>query len=260
MRVAVVGCGAIGGTVARAILGGEVAGVDLVGVVHNAGADPVGLPVLGIADAVREADLVVECAGQDALAEIAPPVLEAGKDLLVVSVGALADDAVFAAVTCSRAGRVYLSTGAIGGLDVLSAAARMGPLSDVRITTTKAARSLVQPWMSEPEATRLRQTLEPVELLRGPARKVTAEFPTSANVAASVAVACGSWDLVEAVVVADPEARRTSHVITADGQAGSYRFEIANRPSEENPRSSGVVPFAVLRALDTLANAKVVFR
>lgn len=259
MRIAVVGCGAIGGTVARAIAAGEVVGAELVGVVHNVGADPQGLPVLGIADAVREADLVVECAGQNALAEVAPLVLDAGKDLLVVSVGALADDAVFAAVVGSSAGRVYLSTGAVGGLDVLSAAARMAPLSDVRITTTKIAHALVQPWMSEPEAMLLRRAREPVELLRGPARKVTAAFPTSTNVAASVALACGSWDVVEAAVVADPEARRTSHVITAEGQAGSYRFEITNRPSEENPRSSGVVPYAVLRALDALAGAKVVF-
>lgn len=260
MKVAVVGCGAIGGTVARRIAEGDVPGANLVGVVHGDGADPPDLPVVDLHRAVREADLVVECAGQPVLRTLAPAVLGAGTDLLIVSVGALADEAVFAAVTAPSTGRVYLSTGAIGGVDLLGAASRMGGIREARIVSTKTARNLVQPWMSAAEAARLREAREPVELMRGPARKVTAAFPASANVAASVALAVGDWDAVEAVVVADPAAERTSHVVTAAGEAGSYRFEIANQPSEQNPTSSGVVPFAVLQAVGGLAGAKVVFR
>lgn len=260
MRVAVVGCGAIGGTVARALAAGEVPGAELAGVVHGDGVDPPGLPVCDVDTALRDADLVVECAGQSVLARLVPRVLGGGKDLLVVSVGALADDVVFDAVTRPSAGRVYLCSGAVGGLDMLSAAARMGPLTSVRIVSTKAPRGLVQSWMDGTEAARLRTAAEPVELMRGPARKVTAAFPKSANVAASVALAAGSWDVVEAAVVADPAVRRSSHVITAEGRAGSYRFEITNQPSERNPASSGVVPFAVLRTIADLAGGRVVFR
>lgn len=260
MRVAVLGCGAIGGTVARALARGEVTGTELVGVVHDDPVDPADLPVFGIDDALSVADLVVECAGQGALSTLGPRVLATGADLLVASVGALADEEVFGALTTPATGRIYLSTGAIGGLDLLAAAARMGSLHSVAITTTKQAGNLVQPWMSEAEADRVRRASEPAELMRGPARKVTAAFPKSANVAASVALAAGDWDVVTATVVADPAAWLTTHVITVDGVAGTYRFEIRNHPSAETPTTSGVVPHAVLHAIEGLAGHKAVFR
>ncbi|MEV0050614.1 aspartate dehydrogenase domain-containing protein [Saccharopolyspora shandongensis] len=253
MKVAILGCGAIGGVVARAVRDGEVPGAELVGVVHAERTDPPGLPVLDVEAAIEQADLIVECAGQRALAELGPSIVAAGTDLLVVSVGALADDALLAKLRDTGPGRLHLCSGAIGGLDVLAAAARMGGLSEVRIVTTKKATTLIQKWMDEPAAQRLRTAVEPVELMRAPARAVTAAFPASANVAASVALAVGDWDLVEAAVVADPKAPLTSHVITAEGRAGDYRFEIRNHPSPANPATSGVVPHAVLAAVGRLA-------
>lgn len=260
MKVAVIGCGAIGGILARALHANEVAGAELVGVVHEDLTDPPDLPVLGIDEAIATAELVVECAGQQALVAFGPSVLAAGKDLLVVSVGALAEEAVFAALSEPASGRVHLCTGAVGGLDLLSAAARMGGMRSVRITTTKLAANLVQPWMAEAEAERVRNASEPVELMCAPAREVTAAFPKSANVAASVALAVGDWESVEAVVVADPAAGLTEHVITAETAAGSYRFEIRNHPSEQTPTTSGVVPYAVLRAVESICGNGPVFR
>ena len=258
MRAGVIGAGSIGGVVARALRDGSVPGATLSGVVDPAGAAD--LPLVSLDELLSTSDLVVEAAGQRALAEVGPQVLAAGRDLLVVSVGALADDALLDKLLCAGPGELHLSTGAIGGLDLLRAAARMAPLSRVTIETTKLAANLVQAWMSDEEAARLRTTAEPVELMRGPAREVTAAFPKSANVAASVALAVGDWDVVEAAVIADPAAELTSHVITADGPAGSYRFEIRNRPSPRTPTSSEVVPHAVLAAIAALAEPRVVFR
>jgi len=51
-------------------------------------------------------------------------------------------------------------------------------------------------------------------------------------------------------LTADPKASLTSHVIEASGPSGEYRFEIRNNPSPQNPRTSGIVPFAVLRSLE----------
>ncbi|GAA2632566.1 aspartate dehydrogenase domain-containing protein [Actinomadura fulvescens] len=258
IAVAVVGCGAIGGVVARALDAGEVAGVRLAGVVDPAGAP--GLPQLSLEGAIEAADLVVEAAGQSVLADVGPRVVAAGTDLLVVSVGALTDDALLARLYGAGEGRVHLVTGAIGGLDMLRSAARMGPLEKVRIVTTKKPAGLVQPWMDEAEARRVRSADGPVEVRRGPAREIAAAFPRSTNVAAAVALAVGDWDRVEAVVMADPAATLTSHVITASGAAGDYRFEIRNRPSPDNPTTSQVVPYAVLKAIGDLAARTGSFR
>ncbi|GAA1205349.1 aspartate dehydrogenase domain-containing protein [Prauserella alba] len=257
MKVAVLGCGAIGGAVAHALAAGSVAGADLVGVVHADPVDPPGLPVIGFEEAIGCSDLVVECAGQPALRSYGPRVLRAGVDLLVVSTGALVDDELFTSLTEADGGKLSLSTGAIGGLDMVVAATGMGGLDRATLTTTKRAVSLIQPWMSEAEARRLTSAREPIELMRGSARTIASAFPKSANVAASLALAVGDWERVEAAVVADPNAELTSHVITAEGGAGSYRFEVRNHPSAETPTTSGVVPHAVLRAIRSLAGGTV---
>ncbi|MPZ95306.1 MAG: DUF108 domain-containing protein [Propionibacteriales bacterium] len=257
MRVGVIGAGSIGSVVAAALRDGAVPGARLTGVSDPA--QPDGLPVLPVGELIEASDLVVEAAGHQALAELGPQVLDAGRDLLVVSVGALADEELHERLRAAGPGVPHLSTGAIGGLDLLRAAARMG-LHHVELVTTKRAASLVQPWMSDAEAERLRTADTPVELMRGPARKVTAAFPKSANVAASVALAAGDWDVVETAVVADPCAETTSHVITAEGAAGRYRFEIRNHPSQETPTSSQVVPYAVLSAIGALATPEGAFR
>ncbi|HEY6496910.1 MAG TPA: aspartate dehydrogenase domain-containing protein [Trebonia sp.] len=251
ISVAVVGCGAIGGVVARSLRAGEVPGATLKGIVtRNAKAN---LPALSLSRALESADLVVEAAGQQALAEIAPQVPGSRAILLVVSVGALRDDATFKLLASVPPGRVHLTTGAVGGLDMLRSAARMGPLDAVRIVTTKKPAALVQPWMSPGEAGALRSATGPVEIRRGPAKEIAGAFPQSANVAAAVALAAGDWDLVEAVVMADPGTAVTSHVIMASGAAGEYKFEIRNRPSPANPKTSEVVPYAVLAAIEDIA-------
>lgn len=259
MRVGVIGAGSIGSVVATALRDGAVPGARLSGVAHTDPVAPDGLPVLRTDALIEASDLVVEAAGHRALAELGPRVLDAGRDLLVVSVGALADEVLHERLLAAGPGVLHLSTGAIGGLDLLRAAARMGP-HRVELVTTKRASALVQPWMSDVEAEQLRTTDNPVELMRGPARKVTAAFPKSANVAASVALAVGDWDVVEAAVVADPDAATTSHVITAEGAAGAYRFEVRNHPSPQTPTSSEVVPYAVLSAIEALATPKGAFR
>jgi aspartate dehydrogenase len=85
-------------------------------------------------------------------------------------------------------------------------------------------------------------------------------FPRSTNVAAAVALAVGAWDVVEAVLLADPAATLTRHEIAATGPAGEYRFEIRNRPSPRTPTTSEIVPYAVLRTLRELARPGFVFR
>jgi aspartate dehydrogenase len=230
-RVAVVGTGAIGSVVIDALEKGRVLGARLTA-------------VIGLGDSLEcvlaDADVVVECAGQGALAELGPRVIAAGRDLLAVSIGALANDALHDRLR-GGPGRLILTSGAVGGLDLLRAAAAMAPLEKVQIITTKKPAALGVP-----------PGTHPVEVMRGPARQVATAFPRSANVAAAVALAVGSFEVVEAVVVADPAATRTSHVISASGPAGDYRFEIRNRPSPANPASSQVVPHAVLATLQDL--------
>lgn len=255
LRVVVLGKGAIGGPVREALASGRIHGARLTAVVDRTGATrPDGEAIEGDTW-LDEADLVVEAAGQPAVAALGPSIVAAGVDLLVLSIGALGDDDLHDRLAAGP-GRLYLSTGAIGGLDVLRAVADAGTLQHASIETTKRPRTLIQDWMSEAQRTELLEAAGRVEVLRGSPQHIAGAFPASANVAMAVAAAAGSPALVEAAVFADPECTVTTHDITVESTTGTYRFRIANQPSPENPATSGLVPLSVLRAIRDLAGRK----
>ncbi|MDA3631049.1 DUF108 domain-containing protein [Saccharopolyspora sp. WRP15-2] len=252
LRVGLLGFGSIGAKVASELDAGAVPGARVAAVLRRR-ADAGPSAVDSLAELLRRCDVVVEAAGPAVLREVAAQVLDTGRDLVAVSVGGLFEDGFVDRLP--RRGRLVLCSGAIGGLDLLRAAAFAGPLRRVRITSRKKPRSLLQPWMEAWVADRLKTMEpgdEPVELFDGGVAQAVQLFPNNVNVAATVAFAAGDRALVEVCVVADPAATRTAHVIEIDGSIGSYRFEIANDPSPRNPASSAVVAYSVLRSIADL--------
>lgn len=254
LRVAVIGAGAIGGTVARELASGAVPGARLVGVVvrRRESATEQGLTPVTLAEALDECDLLVECAGVEVVAEFGPAVIGAGRDFLVTSVGALVDGELRERLLAGP-GRLFLTSGAIGGLDLLTAAARSGGLSAVTLTTTKAPSTVVQTWMSGTERERILGATDATVAYTGTVTEAIRRFPKSLNVAVALAHATGMWDEVAVTMVADPSAHLTTHRIVASGASGEYEFTIRNLPHPENPATSGVVPKAVLTAIGRVA-------
>jgi aspartate dehydrogenase len=255
-RIGIIGHGAIGARVAADIAAGKVKGATLEAIINRTAIQNAPAAQVEIAEALERCDLLVECAGQEALIEHGEAVLSAGVDLLAASLGALADPHLSQRLLSAGPGRLFLTSGSIGGLDLLASGARATGYDAVRITTTKLPGSLIQPWMDEVEADRIRKTAGPIEIFAGSAARATQLFPKSLNVAAAVALAVDDWDSVAVSVRADPAAELTTHLIEASGNSGNYRFEIRNKVSPQNPRTSGVVPFAVLRSLELIVGAR----
>jgi aspartate dehydrogenase len=206
----------------------------------------IAIPVVGTAAELLKLrpSVVAEVAGHEGLQQHGPSILRAGIDVVIVAVGALAEPATEAALLdAARAGgaRLRIASGAIGGLDAI-AAARFGGLARVTHTTRKPPASL----LSEAEAASLS---EPLELFRGSAREGALKFPESINVAAAVSFAGLGLDRTEVVVLADPAVDRNRHVVEASGAFGELRFEIANVPSERNPRTGRLTAMSVLHEL-----------
>lgn len=254
VRVAVIGVGAIGGAVASGLAGGAVPRASLGGVVvrRKESATHRGFTPITIEEALASCDLVVECAGVEAVAEYGPAVIAAGRDFLVTSVGALID-VVLRERLLAGPGRLFVTSGAIGGLDVLAAASRDGGLRKVTLTTTKTPTTVIQPWMSDDERERVLAAEGPVDVYTGTVAEAIERFPRSLNVAVALATATGMWDDVTVTMVADPAATLTTHRIVASGPTGDYEFTIRNRPHPDNPATSGVVPNAVLASIARLA-------
>jgi aspartate dehydrogenase len=153
LKIGIAGVGAIGQLLATALDRGEVR-AELVGVTdpNRALAEEVigkltrKAPILPLDGLVSRADLVVEAARQEALAEIVPKVLGAGKDLMVMSVGGLIGHEEWFRLAEERGRRIYVPSGAIAGLDGLKAACR-GRMDLVTLTSRKpggAARDQVR--------------------------------------------------------------------------------------------------------------------
>lgn len=194
-------------------------------------------------------DVVVECAGHAALREFGPRVLEAGKDLLVASVGALADAETEAALRRSAmkgSARVLLGSGALGALDIL-AAAKLAGLTRVSYVARKAP----QAWANTPAAALvdLAALTGPATFFEGNAREAALRFPQNANVAAAVALAGAGFEATQVQLVADPAATGNRHLITAEGAFGAFEFSVMGRVLPDNPKTSMLAPFSLARSL-----------
>ncbi|NME81071.1 DUF108 domain-containing protein [Rhodococcus sp. 105337] len=252
MKVAVMGYGTIGRIVAQRLAEGAVAGAELVAVTSRSPVVDAPALVMDLDDALQSAEVVVECAGRDALRANAERILDSGCDLIVSSVGALYDAELASMLERPHPGTLVCTNGAIGGLDVLAAAADAAPFDSVLVRSTKSPGAMIQPWMGDAEVARIVHTDGPVLVFSGTPADAARLFPASLNVAAAVAFAVGGRRAGTNVTVelyADPAATLTRHEVEAAGPVGRYSIRIENLPSEGNPRTSAVVPYSILRTL-----------
>ena len=247
LRVGVIGRGVIGAVIAASLDDGEIEGATLAGVLRRqvTAGDEVGSieELIGL-----ECDLVVEAAGHEALRRYATTVLTAGIDLIVLSAGGLADEATEREVKAAGPGKVLISTGAIGGLDMARAMMETGAVEDiiVRSTTTPAALDGVA-GIGDSNSAMAADGSELV--MAGSAREVALRFPHLANVTATVALATLGLDRTRAELLVDPSGTTKRHELTAIAAGTRLRVRIENSISELNPRTSAVTPYAVVRLL-----------
>lgn len=258
-RLALVGCGAIGRTLLSLLKAGAVPGAEIVALVDleperaqaaAASADPVA-KVLPLAEAVAQADLVIEAAGSQAVAEVFACTLPAKRRTLVMSVGAfvarpdLLDQA-------KRVGMpVMLPSGAIVGLDGLKAA-MVGGVSRVRVTTTKPPAGLAgAPWVQE-RGWRLETLKEPTYIFEGSAREAIRGFPANVNVCVTVALAGVGLDRTEIRVEADPASTRNRHRLEVEGAFGRFEAVTENLPVDGHPKTSALAAYAAAASLRAL--------
>ena len=158
LRVALIGHGAIGEHVAAQLLAGHVPGAELAAVLVRTPRDGLGGLLTADADAFFGADwdLCVEAAGAPAVVEYAARVLRSGRRLLLVSIGALCDDALRAELEglCASPAQLLLAAGAMPGMDWMSAAS-LDHVDELAVTQTKHPRG----WAGTPAESALRGRL-----------------------------------------------------------------------------------------------------
>jgi aspartate dehydrogenase len=257
-RIVLIGYGAIGRTVVEHLVADGEGGATVAAVLVRAPRVEAARQVLpqsiAVVTTIAEAlalkpDLVVECAGQGAVADYGEAVLAAGIDLMVIAIGALADAAMRArlAAAARRTGaQILLPAGAIAGIDGLGAL-KIGGLSRVRYTSTKPPNA----WLGTPAeaAFDLAALSEPTVVFTGPADEAARLYPKNANVAATVALAGAGFEATEVRLVADPTREHNSGRIEAEGRFGRMDIEMRGQPAPDNPKTSAVTALSMLRAI-----------
>jgi len=204
---------------------------------------------------IERSTIIVEAAGHAALGAHAPAILAAGRTLVAVSSGALADARFQGDLIglCERhGGRLIIPSGAIGGIDMLGAMVEGDPDLDVSYTGTKPP----QAWLSaaDVDAELLMSLTVAHTLFGGSAREAAIRFPQNANVAATVALAVGGFDRVRVRLVADPAARGNRHRLDVAGTAGRFTFEVEAMASSGKPGTSQTTAQSIMRSLRNLTS------
>ncbi|HEY3319551.1 MAG TPA: aspartate dehydrogenase domain-containing protein [Planctomycetota bacterium] len=222
IRIGLLGCGSIGGFLARQVLAKAVGDAAELSYVYDLDEKRMqDIPAACRSTKqdelfTRPADLVVEAAHADLLKAVAVRIVE-HSDLLLFSVTALADEAFQAALeqTAVKHGRkVFLPHGAIIGIDGLVDA---GPtLTSVTVTTTKSPASLGLP----PDAHKV--------VYEGPTRGACVTFPRNVNVHAAIALAGVGLDRTVSRIVADPAVSTNSHLVEVEGTGYRFRIEVSS--------------------------------
>lgn len=253
--IGIVGCGTIG----RAILGAVAEGrlpVAVAGVASRTQATaeqflatlPEPPPLLDLETVIRRSELVIEAAGGHLVAELAERAFGAGRDLMVISVGALLEQSHLMDLAREKNCRLLLPSGAIAGIDAIKGACE-GEVEHVTITTRKPPSSIADaPYIRENNIS-LDGLKEETEIYSGPVREACKGFPANVNVAACVSLAGLGPDRTIIRILAVPGLERNCHTIEVVGEFGRLSITIENARTVENPATGKLTAMSIIRTI-----------
>jgi aspartate dehydrogenase len=263
-RVAVAGLGSIGRVLARRLVDG-VPGSMLAAVaardeakartfLEGIGSTAPVVPLDRLGDA---ADVIVEALPASAFDELAEPTLAKGRTLLVISVGTLLSRTDLFDFAERHGGRIIVPTGALIGLDAVQAAAQ-GTIHSVVMVTRKPPAGLRGAPHLVANGISVDGLDAPRRVFAGTARDAVKGFPANVNVVAALSLAGIGPDRTWIEIWADPTVDRNRHRIEVDSDSATFSMEIANIPSDDNPRTGRITALSVLATIRKLGQSVVI--
>lgn len=268
LKVALIGCGAIGTVLARSIDRGQ-AGDAKLGWVYDLRPEKSKALAKKLRSkpkiarnaqefyADKTVDIVIEAASQAAVRQYSLGAIRSGKDIMTMSVGAFSDEKLLKSllVAAKRTGRrIYIPSGAILGIDGVKSAG-IGRIEAVTLTTRKPPAALAYSEYIKKRHIDLGKIKKPLVVFEGPARKAVKLFPASVNVAATLSLAGIGLDRTKVRIIADPQTRRNVHEIRVKGEAGEFITETRNVPLPDTPKTSQLAALSAIRTLRNLGES-----
>ena len=261
MKVGIVGIGSIGGTVAKELDNGKIPGIELVAlsarnrdrleIFSKELSNPVDIGNLNTW--VTGCDLVIEASGAATVDDIVRTSISHGKDVMILSVGALIENESLMQLAQKANKRIHIPSGAIAGLDGIKAAA-LSNIQEIKIVNRKPPSALRGAPGADNARVNLDSLTKPYTLFSGTVAQGYRLFPANVNVAVAVSLAGIGVDKTKMEVVADPDISVNIHEIMLDSSIGRMHLYIEGKASENNPRTSASTPFSVLSYLQQMVS------
>jgi aspartate dehydrogenase len=177
--------------------------------------------------------------------------------MLAISVGAFADESLLSSIRLAAKEsnrKLLVPSGALGGLDAISAAA-VGALEEVALVVRKPPAA----WIGTPaEGVALRAAGELICFYEGPARDAVTAFPQNVNVLAALSLAGIGFDRTIVKMCVDPTVKQNTFELFARGEFGEIRLELRNNPYPENPKTGHLVVMSLIKAIHRLEDSIIV--
>jgi aspartate dehydrogenase len=259
LKIGIVGCGAIGSSLASAIKKDFAAQAALAALFDIDMAKSRRLSNLitrnnrlaagSLENLIKNSDLVIEAASASASWAIARKALQEGRDIMIMSVGGIVNNysKLFNLAKKYKA-RVYIPSGAISGIDGLKASA-LEKIKKVTLVTSKNPLSFKGVKYVEEKGICLKKLKKACVLFSGAAKDAVRYFPQNINVAAILSLAGIGSEKTKVRLIADPGVNKNIHEIEIVSDAGRVYTRTENILHPKNPKTSYL---AFLSAVATL--------
>ena len=248
LKIGIIGCGAIGSVIAKAMDGKVAVLFDLIEdrALKLASSLKFKPKVAKTFEEFINSDInfVVEAASQKAVRDYAERILESGKDLMILSVGALDEHFLsrLRDVASKKGRKIYIPSGAVVGIDGIKAVS--DKISEIVLITRKNPKSFGL------------NVNECRVLFEGNAKEAVKLYPQNINVAATVSLAGIGFERTKVKIIADPNVNENIHEIRVIGDFGEIITITKN--VKLNERTSYLAALSAIRMLKNLEDVVVI--
>ncbi len=245
-RIGIVGCGSIGGQLARSISSYFKDRTRLMVICDQDNQKAMALSnelnphpdVLPLDSIPLHCDLVIEAASPETCRELVPKALNMGRDIMVLSASGLVDiyDKAFNLAKAKQA-RLYVPSGPITGIDGLEAA-MTGGVRSVRLTMRKPSAVLGDAPHVQSKKLQLSSLTAETVIFEGSAREAIKGFPHHIHAAATLSFAGLGLDQTQVRILTGPEIAMHIYDVEIEGAFGRLAVRSENVPSPQNPNHS----------------------
>ena len=255
MKIGIIGFGAIGFDVAKK-LDQEKDQFNVIGV-HSRTKNKIidktssfnsPLRYFSLDEICKKSDVVIDCAPKEAFKEIIQKCLDYKTKLITVSGAGILENQEIINKAREHSTQIFLASGAIIGLDGLSAVSE-GKVDYVKMITRKPPNALIKAKFVVENKIKLENLNEPKLIFSDNALEGARAFPANVNVAAAVGLAGVGAKKTQLEIWADPTLTKNTHTILVKSDSSNFKIEIENIQSVENPGTGKITALSVVATL-----------